>query len=51
MRIADPSIADLRLAGYFQSTEPMAFVTAVTHTFPVRVSEGEDGVIRLARKG
>ena len=51
VRIADPSIADLRLAGYFQSTEPMAFVTAVTHTFPVRASEGEDGVIRLARKG
>lgn len=51
VRIADPSIADLRLAGYFQNTEPMAFVTAVTHTFPVRVSEGEDGVIRLARKG
>ncbi|MFT4252610.1 MAG: FecR domain-containing protein [Caulobacter sp.] len=51
VRISDPSIADLRLAGYFQSTEPQAFVTAVTSAFPVRASEGEDGVIRLARKG
>ncbi len=51
VRIADPSIADLRLAGYFQSTEPQAFVTAVTSAFPVRASEGDDGVIRLARKG
>lgn len=51
VRIADPSIADLRLAGYFQSTEPQAFVSAVTSAFPVRASAGEDGVIRLARKG
>lgn len=50
VRIADPSIADLRLAGYFQSTEPTAFVAAVTNAFPVRASQGEDGAIRLARR-
>jgi len=48
--IADPSISGLRLAGYFQTTEPKSFVTAVTSAFPVRASEGTDGAIRLSRK-
>lgn len=51
IRIADPSIADLRLAGYFQTTEPTSFVSAVTSAFPVRASEGADGAIRLSRRG
>lgn len=50
IRIADPSIADLRLAGYFQTTEPSSFVAAVTSAFPVRASESEDGAIRLSRR-
>lgn len=50
IRIADPSIADLRLAGYFQTTEPTGFVAAVTSAFPVRASEGADGAIRLSRR-
>jgi transmembrane sensor len=50
IRIADPSIADLRLAGYFQTTEPTSFVSAVTSAFPVRASEGADGAIRLSRR-
>lgn len=50
IRIADPSIADLRLAGYFQTTEPGSFVAAVTNAFPVRASEGADGAIRLSRR-
>lgn len=49
--IADPSISDLRLAGYFQTTEPKSFVTAVTSAFPVRASQDADGAIRLSRKG
>lgn len=49
--IADPSISNLRLAGYFQSTEPKSFVAAVTSAFPVRASEGADGTIRLSRRG
>lgn len=48
--IADPSISGLRLAGYFQTTEPKSFVTAVTSAFPVRASEGTDGAIRLSRR-
>ncbi|WP_299015066.1 FecR domain-containing protein [uncultured Caulobacter sp.] len=50
IRIADPSIADLRLAGYFQTTEPTSFVSAVTSAFPVRASESADGAIRLSRR-
>jgi transmembrane sensor len=49
--IADPSISGLRLAGYFQTTEPNSFVAAVTSTFPVRASAGADGAIRLSRRG
>lgn len=49
--IADPSISGLRLAGYFQTTEPKSFVAAVTSTFPVRASAGADGDIRLSRRG
>ncbi len=51
IRIADPSISGLRLAGYFQTTEPKSFVAAVTSAFPVRASEGADGAIRLTRRG
>lgn len=51
VRIADPSIAGLRLAGYFQTTEPRSFVDAVTSTFPVQASEDPDGGIRLSRRG
>ncbi len=48
--IADPSISGLRLAGYFQTTEPKSFVAAVTSAFPVRASESSDGAIRLSRR-
>jgi transmembrane sensor len=48
--IADPSISGLRLAGYFQTTEPKGFVAAVTSAFPVRATEGADGTIRLSRR-
>lgn len=51
IHIADPSISGLRLAGYFQTTEPKSFVNAVTSAFPVRASEGPDGAIRLTRRG
>lgn len=51
VRIVDPSIANLRLAGYFQTTEPRSFVDAVTSAFPVKASEDDDGDIRLSRKG
>ncbi|RRN61726.1 iron dicitrate transport regulator FecR, partial [Caulobacter sp. 602-1] len=47
IRIADPSISGLRLAGYFQTTEPNSFVSAVTSAFPVRAAAGSDGAIRL----
>lgn len=50
IRIADPSISGLRLAGYFQTTEPNSFVSAVTSAFPVRAGAGADGAIRLSRR-
>ncbi|WP_395445844.1 FecR family protein [Caulobacter sp. UC70_42] len=50
IRIADPSISGLRLAGYFQTTEPNSFVGAVTSAFPVRAAAGPDGAIRLTRR-
>lgn len=50
VRIVDPAIAGLRLAGYFQTTEPRSFVDAVTSAFPVKASEDEDGDIRLSRR-
>jgi len=50
IRIADPSISGLRLAGYFQTTEPNSFVNAVTSTFPVRAGSTADGAIRLSRR-
>ncbi len=50
IRIADPSISGLRLAGYFQTTEPNSFVSAVTSAFPVRAAAGSDGAIRLTRR-
>jgi len=50
IRIADPSISGLRLAGYFQTTEPNGFVSAVTSAFPVRAGAGADGAIRLTRR-
>jgi len=50
IRIADPSIADLRLAGYFQTTEPSSFVSAVTSAFPVKAAAGADGAIRLSHR-
>jgi len=50
IRIADPSISGLRLAGYFQTTEPNSFVSAVTSAFPVRAAAGSDGAIRLSRR-
>lgn len=47
IEVDDPAVAGLRLAGYFQSTEPDGFVTAVTSAFPVRAARDADGVIHL----
>jgi transmembrane sensor len=45
--VGDPEAASLRLAGYFQSTEPESFVAAVTSTFAVRATRDSSGVVRL----
>lgn len=49
--VADPSIARLRLAGYFQSDDPGAFVQAVVRTFPVRATTAADGSYQLTGAG
>ena len=48
--VDDPGVSGLRLAGYFQSTEPDSFVAAVTNTFPVRATRDPEGVIRLTAR-
>lgn len=48
--VDDPAVSGLRLAGYFQSTEPGSFVAAVTNTFPVRATRDVEGVIRLTAR-
>jgi transmembrane sensor len=49
--VADPAIGGLRVAGYFRSDDPRAFVQAVVRAFPVRASAGQDGSYRLSRAG
>ncbi len=46
--VADPAIAGLRLAGYFQCDDLTAFVNAVTTGFPVRASQGDPDRIVLS---
>lgn len=46
----DASVSRLRLAGYFQSTEPSSFVGAVTSAFPVRAKRDAQGVIHLTAR-
>lgn len=48
--VEDPAVSGLRLAGYFQSTEPDSFVAAVINTFPVRATRDAEGVIRLTAR-
>jgi transmembrane sensor len=48
--VDDRSVSGLRLAGYFQSTEPGSFVSAVTSTFPVRAKRDAEGVIHLTAR-
>ncbi|ALL14130.1 FecR family protein [Caulobacter henricii] len=45
--VDDPRVSGLRLAGYFQSTEPNSFVSALTNTFPVRATRDAEGSIHL----
>jgi transmembrane sensor len=48
--VDDPRVSGLRLAGYFQSTEPNSFVSAVTSTFPVRATRDAEGAIHLTAR-
>jgi transmembrane sensor len=55
MVIADPSIADLRIAGGFEATDPDSFIAALERTLGIRAlpappAEGGPDVIRLVRK-
>jgi transmembrane sensor len=49
--VADPAISGLRLAGYFRSDDPRAFVQAVVRAFPVRAATDGDGDYRLTAAG
>ncbi len=49
--IADPTIANLRVGGSFEATDPQSFVNALEHSFGVRASlSGPDIVILDAGK-
>jgi transmembrane sensor len=55
LAVTDPSIADRRIGGAFQATDPESFVSALRKGFGVRADEqgqknSETGVIRLTRK-
>lgn len=47
--IADAATAQLRLGGYFQTSDLNGFVKAVTGAFPVDADADPDGGIRLSR--
>jgi len=49
--ITDDSIASIRLAGYFQNNDLPGFVRALTHAFPIRAAQADDGSIYLSRAG
>lgn len=49
--VADPSIAELRLAGYFEADDPEGFAEAMTRAFPVTSRRSADGAIVLSRLG
>jgi transmembrane sensor len=49
--VGDVAIGRLRVAGYFRSDDPRAFVQAVVRAFPVHATTDEDGSYRLARAG
>lgn len=49
--IVDPSIAALRMAGYFRTNDVDGFVQALTLTFPVRAQTPAPDRITLSRRG
>ncbi len=53
MVIADPAIADLRIGGGFEATDPESFVAALERTFGIRAfpSAEDPDVIRLVGTG
>jgi transmembrane sensor len=49
--VGDPATGSLRVAGYFRSDDPRAFVQAVVEAFPVHATTDEDGSYRLSKAG
>jgi transmembrane sensor len=49
--VTDPAIGGLRVAGYFRSDDPRAFVQAVVRAFPVHATTDQDGSYRLSKAG
>lgn len=48
--IADPSLADMRINGVFQTGRPEAFVETLTAAFPVQVKSADEHAIYLERR-
>lgn len=48
--VADPTIAQIRVGGRFETDEADKFLNAVTAGFPVRVVKGEDDRVFLLRR-
>lgn len=48
--IADPSLADMRINGVFQTGRPEAFVETLTAAFPVQVKSEDERAIYLERR-
>jgi len=46
--LSDPSLADIRVSGVFHTTDPDAFVEAITAAFPVKLASESSGELVLA---
>jgi len=49
IRIEDPTVAGLRIAGNFRATNVDAFVRLLEHGYPLRVEQGDSQVVLKAR--
>jgi transmembrane sensor len=46
--LSDPALADIKVSGVFHTTDPDAFVEAITAAFPVKLASETGGELVLA---
>jgi transmembrane sensor len=50
MVITDPAIADLRIGGGFEATDPESFTAALERTLPIHVDRSDAAIVRLSAR-